>query len=382
MPRELLQTFLLLAITLFIGTQAAKADILTSQSLPPISLTESSHSSFLAAEPIANPTVLPTDVTPISRGAEGSFLSRQLHFSLMKKIPTRMWFNVSTELSQRYESNVFFLYSHHKGDYVYRTAPNMTVGYNLLPHTSVYTNYFVIKDEFAKHTLLSFPTTQSLSLGVRQDFTIGRRTSAQLDFQARELWQSSHLRQADFLPSLNLTYALKNNLFVFGSMVLQLRGRNYFVAPNREIDPFYTVGAAYTRGTWTFSAVDTFITNFRDPPFNSSIPRQGNVNMIADFEISHPVIRKMPGLVAFVRAEPVWNWSSHKQLGLSGFDIRIFGGVRLNVTKQSYLSSIQNLKKELLEQEQDQHKPQPKKQTSKELETSDPQKVSAAAPQL
>jgi hypothetical protein len=311
------------------------------------------------APPAVNPTILPTDVTPISRGAERAALSREMRFSLMKKLPTRLWFSLSAEVSQRYESNVFLTYSHHKGDYVYRTLPNITLGYNILPHTSVYCNYFVIKDEFAIHNLLSFPTNQSLSLGVRHDVQIGRKTSAQFDLQARELWQSSHLRQFDYLPSLNLSHSLRPDTTLFGSLVLQMRGRNYFVAPTRELDPFYTIGAIYQKGRWAFLATDTFVTNFRSPPFNYAIPKQGNVNMISDFEISHPVINKIPGLVAFVRVEPVWNWSSHKQTGLSGFDIRVFGGLRLSVNKQSYLASIDNLRQQLMEQEKDKLQKQP-----------------------
>jgi hypothetical protein len=364
--QRLWSTILCATLWLTIGLSAGAQEVIGQAPISaPITLTENAAPVLMAQAPQRaesfNPTVLPTDVTPISRGAQRALLSRELRFSLMKRLPTRLWFSLNTEVSQRYESNVFFTYSHHRGDYVFRALPNVTVGYNLLPHTSVYCNYFAIKDVFAKHQRLSFPTTQSLSMGVRHDLTIGRKTSVQFDFQARELWQASHLHQFDFLPSVNVTYVARPRTYLFGSLLLQMRGREYFAAPTRELDPFYTIGGIYQRGAWTFLATDTFVTNFRSPPFRGSIPRQGNATMIADFEVSHPVVRKIPGLVAFVRVEPVWNWSSHKQTGLSGFDIRVFGGLRLAVNKQSYLSSIERLRQQLIESEQVQPRRQPKK---------------------
>jgi hypothetical protein len=226
----------------------------------------------------------------------------------------------------------------------------VSLGYNILTRTSIYCNYFVIKDLFAAHgNLLSFPTTQSLSLGFRQELPLTSRTFAQIDFQARELWQTSGLRQADLLPAINVTRLVGSRAAVFGSVVLQLRGREYFTGGTREIDPFYSVGALYKRGNWTFVATDTLVTNFRNP--QTAIPPQGNVSMIADFEASYPVARRYPGLVWFVRAEPIWNWSSHKTPGLSGFDFRLFGGMRLTLNKPSYAAAVEKLKKQLMESE-------------------------------
>lgn len=380
--------FLSAFLGLILSAPVRSADLVGNQTFTTTAITLSESSApVLTAQANArgadfNPTILPTDLTPLSRSAESALLSRQIRFAIMKKLPTRLWFNLTTEVSQRYESNVFFTYSHHKGDYAFRVLPNITIGYNVLPHTSVYCNYFVIKDQFAVHDVLSIPTTQSLALGVRHDLPVGRKTSLQFDFQARELWQSRNLHQADFLPSVSVTHVVRPRTYLFGSLLLQLRGRDYFVAPTREIDPFYTIGLIHQRGQWTFSATDTMVTNFRSPPFRTSIPRQGNVSMIADFEVAHPVTRKIPGLVAFIRAEPVWNWSSHKRPGLSGFDIRIFGGLRLSVNKQSYLSTIENLRQQLIESEGDQGRPAPKKKTpsSSEVPETKPVATSQTAP--
>jgi hypothetical protein len=240
---------------------------------------------------------------------------------------------------------------------VFRAAPNVSVGYNVLKNTSVYTNYFVIKDVFAYHTSLTPPTTQSLSWGVNHNIQVGEKTTVQLDAQARELWQASHLRQFDFLPGVTVTHFMTPNNIVFASALLQLRGGEYFVAPTREVDPFYTVGYIHRHGLWTIIANDTLVTNFRHPPFNDAVPPQSNINMIADVEVNRPLVKRLPSLVAFVRAEPVWNWHGQKTPGLSGFDFRLFGGLRFTVSKPSYYSAVENLRKEIMKSEGEVNRP-------------------------
>jgi hypothetical protein len=294
------------------------------------------------------PSLYPTDVTRIPIGQEQELLHPGPSYYLFQKLPPRLWFNLSVEESQRYESNVFFTQKNHSSDYVFRSLPNITVGYNVLKHTSIYSNYFVIKDVFANHSQLSFPTTQSTSLGLRHEFTnVGQRNSLQFDFQARELFQTVGLRQADLIPGLTFTRAFTPRTIGFVNVLLQMRGRNYFVAPTREIDPFYTVGVLHSRGLWVFTAVGTLVTNFRHPPFNDSIPTNSNNAIILDFEVSHPINKRFPNLVAFTRAEPIFNWGSHGEPGISGYDFRIFGGVRFTLVKPNYGSSMDKLRKQL-----------------------------------
>lgn len=295
---------------------------------------------------------IPTDVTPFGLTPPAGLFNPEMKYRLFQKLPERLWFNSTTEVTQRYESNVFFTSSHPRRDYVYRTLPNLTLGYNVLKNTSIYCNYFVIKDLFANHGhSLSFPTTQSLALGFRQDVTIGKKTSAQFDFQARELWQTAHLRQADLIPSINLTYVLNPKVILFGSSLLQMRSKEYFQGATRELDPFFTLGGVYRAGLWNFLLNDTLVMNWRSPPFHHSIPLQSNMSMIADAEVSRPVLKRMPALQAFVRVEPIWNWDSHRTPGLSGFDVRVFGGLRLSLNKPSYAASIEKLREQLLESE-------------------------------
>ena len=159
------------------------------------------------------------------------------------------------------------------------------------------------------------------------------------------MWQTTGLHQFDFIPALTLTRFVTPRSIVYFNTLLQLRGRDYFAAPTREIDPFYTLGFLHTKGNWLFSAVGTLVTNFRHPPFNDSIPPFSNNSIICDFEVAHP-LPKLPRIVAFVRAEPIWNWNGHGEQGISGMDFRLFGGLRLSLAKPAYTTSIKNLEQQ------------------------------------
>lgn len=302
--------------------------------------------------PAVGPQFLPTDITPYTtQDTEPSQFGTGQKFRIFQKLPERLWINSTTEVSQRLDTNVLFTYSHAKTDYAFRVLPNITVGYNIFKNVSVYSNYFVIKDQFARNYFnIGFPTIQSLSWGLRHTKQFGK-TQLQSDFQARELWQASHLHQFDFLPGVTLSHQATQNNVLFLSGLLQLRGGNYFIAPNREIDPFYTAGWFFKHGSWNFSASNTFVTNYRHPPFHKSVPLQGNYSMISDVEISRPVLRKYPAFQAFMRAEPVWNWHSNKAPGLSGFDFRFYGGLRLALNKPAFDQGIEKLRQDLLDSE-------------------------------
>lgn len=296
----------------------------------------------------APPTVIPTDVTQSGLSTAKEMSYSPLKFKLFSMLPERLWFDSSTEVTQRVETNVFFVDHPKKADYVFRTLPNVTLGWNLFSHTAIYCNYFVIKDVFAVHEVLTPPTTQSVSLGFRQEIPIGNRTSLQLDFQSRELWQARHLHQADLIPTLTVSRVITPKFVVFGSALLQMRGREYFTGPNRELDPFFTVGAIYRHNSWTFIANNTYVNNFRN---HNAIPPISNQSMIADFEINRPISAKRPWVVAFFRAEPIWNWGAHGAPGLSGFDFRLFSGIRLGFSKPAFNADINKMQQQIMESE-------------------------------
>ncbi len=295
-----------------------------------------------------NPSVLPTDTTPFQLNRARYGVGSQFQFRLFQKLPARFWFTAVTEESGRLETNAFQTAGSARQDFVFRSLPNITAGYALTERTNVYCNYFVIKDLYAAHgDALNFPTTMSLSMGLRRDFPIGTKTVLQFDAQARELWETAGLNQADLLPAINLTRIITPRVIFFGSVLLQMRSHYPFEGPTRELDPFYNIGMTASYRDWTFVASQTYVTNFRDPPFRGSIPSHGVVNMILDFEAAHPISQRIPGLVTFIRAEPIFNWRSGYVPGQSGFDFRLYGGLRLTIAKPAYNSDMDDLRTKL-----------------------------------
>src|SRR5579875_723017 len=304
-------------------------------------------------------SAIPTDVSPFNIVRESGIFSPYLRFKIFSRLPSRLWFSSATESDQRLETNVFQTSHKKHADYVYRILPNVTAGWNFADHLTAYCNYFVIKDLFARHAAaLDPPTTQSLSTGVRHDFDVTGKTNLQLDFQARELWQASHIRQADLIPAINVTRVLAPGFFMFGATLLQLRGREPFQGPGREIDPYYTLGFVLRRGNWTFVISDTLVNSFRR---KNAVPAQSANTMVADFEIFRPLSRGLPGAVGFIRAEPIWNWDSFNLPGQSGFDFRLYSGVRLSLSKPAYNMAINRLRRQLQEIQEMERQPPPGK---------------------
>jgi len=318
------------------------------------------ESVITAAQPILlaqvpSPGVLPTDATKGNMLQDQAVAYPGFKLRLWQKFPTRMWVQGSTEVTQRLDTNVFLNYKKPQPDYVFRVAPNMTVGYNILDQTSVYAQYFVIKDDYTvHHEPLTNPTTQSVAVGLRHYLPpmFKGRVSTYLDVQARELFQSRGLRQSDINPSVNIQYFTTQHLSFFGSVTLQCRGSQPFTGAQRELDTFYALSMYYRRGPWQASISNSFVTNLREPFFTYSVPAHGNVNMITDFELDRQ-IGKIQGLQVFVRAEPVFNWRSANAVGLSGFDFRLYSGVRVSFYKPSLLASVNQMKRALQQQDGD-----------------------------
>lgn len=342
---------ILLAFAMFAAPQHCRAEAGPLPSVPteisPITLHDAARLNLAASIP--DPAIIPTDETPTHIGEERQLLSSPMKLMLLERLPARMYFNAVTELTQRFESNVFSTASQPRREYAMRVLPNVTLGYYVLPKTSVYANYFVIKDVFAHTPILNQSTFQSVGGGVQHEFTLGKKINGQLNFQFRELFQAKRFRQADLLPGVTLTRAFTPRFIGFFNTQLQMRSRNLFQGAQREIDPFYTLGAVYRRGNWTFTSTATLVNSFRN---NRAIPPQTNMTVICDFELSRPLSRKhLPGLDVFVRAEPIWNWQGKSQPGLSGFDFRIFGGLRASIVKPAVYSQLQYLRKQLREEQ-------------------------------
>ena len=157
----------------------------------------------------------------------------------------------------------------------------------------------------------------SVAYGIQQDIPVTRKGNLQADFQVRSLYQLAQKPVYDFLPGLTYSYILTPRTVVFANTLLQLRGNGYYQSPTRELNPFYTFGTLYQRGAWAYSANATFVQNFREMFGRNAAVRQDNYSWILDFEIAKRMFKQIPGVQAFVRAEPIYNFHSNDTPGFT-----------------------------------------------------------------
>lgn len=236
-----------------------------------------------------------------------------------------------------------------KKDGVFRVLANGTVGWAVNERTRVGGNYFVIRDSLF-HDIKLNTTVQSMAGFVQRDIPIGSRANLMLDLQCRELFQTNQQPQFDFLPSLSLTYQMSPSWLVYANTILQMRGKKPFQSPTKEIDPFYTVGTLYQRNGWIFSSSGTLFQAFREPFGERAIIAQDSYTFILNFEVARRLFRQLPGLQAFCRAEPIYNFHSKYTPGLSGMDFRLFGGLRMSAAKRSLATVMDQLREDLNEE--------------------------------
>lgn len=324
-----------------------------------------------------SPTVLPTDIVPLPAPEERETLGETFGVKVLQSLPSKFYLNLVTEASFRNETNVyqsptkrqvirdlrltpdFFRLTPGErqqalrpvslasiDDEVFRIFPNVTAGWAFTERTRAFANYFLIRDSLFHNVLLN-NTTQSLGGGIQHDFPIGRRLNLQTSLQFRELFQSNQPGVFDYLPNATLSYYVTPKTIAFMSALLQLRGKEPFVSPTREIDPFYSVGFVHKRGRWTLSCTGTYLTNYRQMFGRNAQIRQNNQSFICDFELDRQIFKKVPGLEAFIRAEPIFNFASKNTIGLSGVDFRLFYGIRGTLAKQALTTAMKNLRKQL-----------------------------------
>jgi hypothetical protein len=366
----------------------------------------SSTSSTLLAQnfplPPTSSTIIPTDVLPLPAIQTRMTFGENLQLRLLQRLPSRFYMSSSVETSLRYETNPFQFPTKRKfltqlppppvfrtlnafqqgqildllnlcnnDDMVFRVLPNVTGGWVINPRTRAFCNYFMIRDSLFHNVRLN-TVIHSISYGVQRDIPITSRGNLQLEFQARELYQLHQQPVFDFLPGVTFSYVATPRLVLFVNALLQMRGKRYFQAPTKEIDPFYTWGALYQRNGWTFSASTTFLQNFREPFRQNAVIPVNNYSFICDFEIARRLFRQMPGLQAFVRAEPIYNFHSHNTPGLAGVDFRLFFGLRMAMAKPALTATLEQLRQQLEEQEA-----APSKPSTQSSPNSDPQKTNS-----
>lgn len=326
-------------------------------------------------------TILPTDVVPLAGDLERNSFGENMQLRILQRLPSRLYFSSSVEVTGRWESNPFQFPTKRKlltqlpappvfrtlsavqqaqiydviglvgrSQGVFRALPNVSGGWTLTPHTRLFTNYFMIRDHLSHSNRLN-TVIHSYAVGLQQDVPIGAKGSLQFEFQGRELWQLHQQSVFDFLPGLTLSYIVTPRMVAFVNALVQMRGKAPFQAPKKEIDPFYTWGMLYQKNGWTFSASTTFVQNFREPFHgNATIPKNNYV-FISDFEVGRRILKEYPGLQAFVRAEPIWNFKGSSTPGLSGMDFRLFAGMRFAMAKPALTATLNQIREQLKETE-------------------------------
>ncbi|GEM_PF-2056634 len=326
-------------------------------------------------------TILPTDVVPLPAAQERTSFGENLQLRVLQRLPAPFYFTCTYEQSVRYETNVFqfptkrvllreittpgqfrtanafqqaqilrTLNEASAHDVVMRILPNITWGWQVKPRTNIYGNFFMIRDQLSHWTQLN-TIIYSLSYGAQQNIPVTRRGNLQLDMQFRTLWQLHQKEVFDFLPGATFSYILTPRAVLYANSLCQFRGRGEYHSPNREIDPFYTWGGYYTRGGWSFSASTTFVQNFRQPFRHNALIPINSYSFISDYEIARRVIRQLPGLQVFARAEPIWNFHTRYKPGLTGMDFRMYFGGRFQFGKPALTAALQQIRQQLEEQE-------------------------------
>lgn len=325
-----------------------------------------------------NTTILPTDVVPLTdRDAYKTPIGELLQLKVMQRLPANLYFSSSVEITGRNETNPFQFPTKRRlmadlprpaqwrvlneqqqaslydiigqvarNNMVFRALPNVSGGWAFTPHTRLFTNYFMIRDQLA-HSMRLNTVIHSYAIGLQHDMPVGAKGSLQFEFQGRELWQLHQQSVFDFLPGVTFSYLASPRTVLFVNALIQARGKAPFQAPTKELDPFYTWGGLYQKNGWTFSASTTFVQNFREPFHHNATTPKNSYVFISDFEIARRVLKQYPGLQAFVRAEPIWNFHASNIPSLAGMDFRLFFGMRFAMAKPPLTATLQQIREQL-----------------------------------
>lgn len=276
--------------------------------------------------------VLPVDLTPVRLPERGSAFTTLDTFkaSALYNLPARMFFAGVVENSLRDETNVFQTENHNKNDMIYRVFPNVTVGYALTPKTRVAANYFFFRDQYTVHNQLN-RNIHSVGGRIDHDIPINNKTTLTLGFFARELlfnFNGPNTPLNDLIPSMILTHRVGASSLVYASLLGQIRFQDV-LGRFQEGDQFYSFGGLWRKRGWLFLTDCTLDSNF-----GNSRLRGGHNNQVVvlTMEASHRLHRNIP-VSAFIRAEPIFNIGANSSPGFAGFNFRIFGGLRGELSK-------------------------------------------------
>jgi len=278
------------------------------------------------------PDTQPIDLTPVQLPERGPAFGTFNNFetNALYKLPSRMFFSAVVDNSVRLETNVFQTEHHNRSDLVYRVIPNILAGYALTNKTRVAANYFTFQDQYAVHNNLS-RNIQNFGLRVDHDIRISNTTTLTAGFMGRTLLTHINNRAShdltDLLPSLVLQRRVGVANSIYASVLGQIRWKNVF-GEFQEGDQFYSVGGVFRKHGFVYWTDLTLDSNFGRRQVRGG---PNNQVLILTLEASHRISRRYPASV-FVTAQPIYNIGPDS-FGYSGFNFRLFGGVRLEIAK-------------------------------------------------
>ncbi len=274
------------------------------------------------------------DLTPIKIPERGAAFSNFDSYKarMLYRLPARMFFSGTCENSARLETNVFQTSRNPQADLVYRVLPNLTVGYALTRRTRVGSNFFFFRDQYASRDSQLSRNIYSVGLRADHDFTLSEKTTMTAGLFCRELFfnlnNSSTPPLSDIIPSAVVVRRVGQHGALYGSMMGQVRFQK-MLDRFQEFDQFYSVGYVLRKSPWLFTTDCTFVTNFGNSNLRGG---PNNQVFVLTGEIARQLHRNIP-VAAFVRAEPIFNMGANSSPGLSGFNFRLYGGLRAEVSK-------------------------------------------------
>ncbi|MDQ5965626.1 MAG: hypothetical protein QG625_1781 [Cyanobacteriota bacterium erpe_2018_sw_39hr_WHONDRS-SW48-000098_B_bin.30] len=277
---------------------------------------------------------VPIDLTPVRLPERVSTFNNYENFKAqaLYKLPGRVFFNASVENSLRFEANTFQTNRHYLSDMIYRVLPNVTAGYALTKKTRVAANYFFFRDQYDLRASRLSRNIHSVGGRIDHDIPINEKTMLSVGVFSRALFiQTANAPNIDFydiIPSATITRRAGMNGVVYGSVLGQLRFRDPF-SNFQEGDQFYSLGGIWRKGAWSFLGDSTLVTNFGNSNLRGG---PNNQVIILTGEVGRRIHPHLP-VTAFVRAEPIFNMGANTTPGFSGFNFRIFGGIRAEVSK-------------------------------------------------
>lgn len=282
--------------------------------------------------PPAGADVQPIDLTPVRLPERGSAFStlQNMRTGVLYYLPAKLFMNVNVENSLRLETNVFQTKSHNLSDMVYRILPDVNLGYAFNRTTRVSSDYFMFRDTYTDHGHLLSRTIHSIGLRGDKDFQLSPNTVLTASYMERELFITRSKAQHDIMPSVSIVRRVGTFGAVYGSVLGQIRWQDIVGGKFQEGDQFYSVGAVYRRPAWYTTADYSLIDNFGRGNLRGG--PDSNHLMVLTLEAGRRLHRTLP-LTAFVRAQPIFNIGQNDRPGFAGFNLRLFGGIRTEISK-------------------------------------------------